>query len=240
MREVGEELGVASRRDVWALRDMTFFPLPSIAEILVAFGLVSFPTVGEVAAWLEETLLPAGVSHAALAETVESLVYAREEASWRLDVSALLCECLQRYSRFIVFKNIDPAVKARFVASCGHYLEVLGRLKEEAESEQAGNLVPKRDATVRRIEETRKSLEEQKKREKSVLYGQMVLWSVCWSVVVACDVMITCKAILQYNAMQYCNTIQGNTTIHTHLTNRNNGYSHIPPTPNSNPFRCKP
>ena len=159
---------------------MTFFPLPSIVEILVAFGLVSFPTVGEVAAWLEETLLSAGVRYDALVETVESLVYAREEASWRLDVSALLCECLQRYSRFIVFKNIDPTVKARFVASCGHYLEVLGRLKEEVEGEQAGNLVSKRDVTVKKIEETRKSLEEQKKREKSVLYGQMVLCSVCW------------------------------------------------------------
>lgn len=180
VRELGETLGVASRRGGAVSPDATFFPLTSIVEILVAFGLVSFPSVGEVAAWLEETLLAAGVSHDALAETVEALVYAREEASWRLDVSALLCECLQRYSRFIVFKNIDPAVKARFVASCGHYLEVLERLREEAEGEQAGNLVSKRDATVKKIKDTKKALEEQKKREKSVLYGQMVLCCVCW------------------------------------------------------------
>ena len=171
VRELGETLGVASRRGGAVSPDATFFPLTSIVEILVAFGLVSFPSVGEVAAWLEETLLAAAV---------EALVYAREEASWRLDVSALLCECLQRYSRFIVFKNIDPAVKARFVASCGHYLEVLERLREEAEGEQAGNLVSKRDATVKKIKDTKKALEEQKKREKSVLYGQMVLCCVCW------------------------------------------------------------
>ena len=175
VRELGETLGVASRRGGAVSPDATFFPLTSIVEIMIkgkTSGGFEFEIDGGVLEDLEFV--------DALAETVEALVYAREEASWRLDVSALLCECLQRYSRFIVFKNIDPAVKARFVASCGHYLEVLERLREEAEGEQAGNLVSKRDATVKKIKDTKKALEEQKKREKSVLYGQMVLCCVCW------------------------------------------------------------
>ena len=57
---------------------------------------------------------------------------------------------------------------------------MLERQREEAEGEQAGNLVSKRDATVKKIKDTKKALEEQKKREKSVLYGQMVLCCVCW------------------------------------------------------------
>lgn len=168
--DLGQELGVTSS---------LFFPLPFLTEILVSFGIVSFPTTSDVSSWLLGTLIPAGVSYESIIDTLCGLIHAREEARWRITVSDLYCRSIQAYSDFIVFKNIDPTVKTRFLASANHFVDVLNRVKVEVKEEKAGDVATKRDETVGRIEKLVKALEAQKKREKSVLYGQMLVYVVC-------------------------------------------------------------
>ena len=167
--DLGQELGVTSS---------VFFPLPFLTETLVSFGIVSFPANSDVSSWLLNTLIPAGVSYEAVIDTLYGLIHAREEARWRITVSDLYCRSIQAYSDFIVFKNIDPTVKARFMANADHYVDVLNRVKEEVKEEKAGDVATKRDETVDRVDKLLKTLETQKKREKSVLYGQMLVWIV--------------------------------------------------------------
>lgn len=65
------------------------------------------------------------------------------------------------------------------MANADHYVDVLNRVKEEVKEEKAGDVATKRDETVDRVDKLLKTLETQKKREKSVLYGQMLVWIVC-------------------------------------------------------------
>ena len=164
--DLGHELGVTSS---------LFFPLPFLTETLISFGIVSFPKNSDVSSWLLDTLIPAGVSYEAVIDTLYGLIHSREEARWRVTVSDLYCRAIQAYSDFIVFKNIDPTVKARFLANIDHYMDVLNRVKDEVQEEKAGDVAVKRDETVDRINKLLKTLETQKKREKSVLYGQMLV-----------------------------------------------------------------
>ena len=71
--------------------------------------------------------------------------------------------------QFIVVKNIDPREKGVFVRSVDGLVRELERMKEEVKACKDGMVVKERDCCVLAM------LKEQKQREKSVLYGKLML-----------------------------------------------------------------
>lgn len=77
--------------------------------------------------------------------------------------------------QFIVVKNIDPREKGVFVRSVDGLVRELERMKEEVKACKDGMVVKERDCCVSDIESVLAMLKEQKQREKSVLYGKLML-----------------------------------------------------------------
>ena len=82
---------------------------------------------------------------------------------------------VEDWLQFIVVKNIDPREKGVFVQSIDGLERDLQRMKAEVEACKDGRVKTDRDVCVGQIERVLQKLEEQKQRERSMLYGKVML-----------------------------------------------------------------
>lgn len=152
-----------------------FFPLVYIVDVLLSFMMNDSSPRSDIAPWLVETLTEAGISHAAIVEVLLGLVHKNSDTNSLFTMYLVVAHSLEIYSDFIIHHNIDPMIKSRFVASLHHYDTVLSDMEEKVQNNQAGNEARLREEVLKQTKKVRSVLKKQKRREESILYGQMLI-----------------------------------------------------------------
>ena len=163
-----------------------YFPVSYVLEVLLRSALkCPGMTLAALQEWMAGCGRDCGLRFEEAAGELRLLVDAGSEPRWLVSVCGVYvrwaCEggvmgrVVEDWLQFIVVKNIDPREKGVFVQSSDGLKKDLQRMKTEVEACKDGRVKTDRDVCVAQIDTVLKKLKEQEKREKSVLYGKMML-----------------------------------------------------------------